>query len=181
MVDKLVQPFIDFISLAKFWFVIEPYEIAVVTTLGRPTRDIGPVDGWFRTGFHLILPLKLEVVEHISIQKETTALSGKDIETTDNVQVRVDGMFVWHVRPERVREYVFGVGDEISFVADLLQAAIATTVAYTEAKHLNVTELEPAILEQARKFLNPFGLKIHSFHFVSLVRPGRSYRLITGG
>ena len=180
MFDKLVQLFIDFISLGKFWFVIEPNEAAVVTTFGRPTRDIGPEDGWFKTGLHLIAPLKIEVVEHISTQKETVNLSGQDLITDDGVQVRIDGMFTYHIRPDKVREYVFGVGDEVSFVADRLQAAVAVAVNTSNAEDLKAEMFEPFCLELARKFLNPFGLKIHDFYLISLVRPTRTYRLVTG-
>lgn len=180
MFDKLVQIFIDFISLAKFWFVIEPYEAGVVTTFGKPTRDIGPTDGWFRTGFHLVLPMNVEVVEHISTQKDTTNLSGQDLVTRDGIQVRIDAMFTHHIRPDKVRSYVFGVGEELSFVFDRLQASVAMSVAQVAASELNPDIFEPLVLRIARDLLNPYGLKIHDFHVVSLVRPTRTYRLITG-
>lgn len=180
MLDKLVQLFIDFITLAKFWFVCDPWEYAVVLTFGQPTRDIGPKDGVWGTGFHLHGPLNIEVVQEVSVQDETTNLTGQDLLARDGSQVRVEGMFSWRVNSKKIRQYIFTVGEEESFVADHLQAAVAVEILNIVTKKLKAKPLEKKIRARARKLLEPFGITVTGFHFVSLTTPKRSFRFITG-
>lgn len=181
MLDKLVQLFIDFLHLFKFWHVIEPFEQGHTFHFGALGRPIGFTDGWFNSGFHLTWPLGITSVIYYDTTEDSHELDQQDLTTKDGHMVRVAGVFRFKVRADKAYEHTVVLGDDSSAVTDFLAAAMAHTVVNT-----NVTaffsgdyDSESRVVEEARRLTNRYGYKILDFYWTTKVAPSRVWRIIT--
>jgi len=181
MLDKLVQLFIDFLYLFKFWYVIEPYEAGHSFHCGYRGRALGSANGWFGTGFHLVYPLGITTVRYFDITDESTELNPTDLTTKDGHHVKVGGVFRYRMRADKAWDFITTLGDDSTAVEDFMSMAMAEVV-----EGSRVTELfdadgdsEVKVVEEARRQLNRYGFKILDFYWNYKVRPTRTIRVMT--
>jgi regulator of protease activity HflC (stomatin/prohibitin superfamily) len=183
MFDKLIEFFLNILDLFRFWAVVKEGNRAVIYTLGKPTRTVGPQDGIRGTGLHLKWPFWIELEEDTSIREEIACFAGQDLQTKDDKKVRVSGAFTYAVVPEKVVIWQTTLGDEGTALPTALRSAIAETIIRRDlADLLEVDELKglrQEILDRARKALNSYGCRITDFKWVERTE-ARTYRLITG-
>lgn len=183
MFNRLVDLFIDFISLAKFWFVVEPFEQGHTFHLGALGKPIGYDDGWFGSGFHLIWPLNITKVLYYDITEDSHEFDPRDMTTLDGHIVRVGGSFRYRVRSDKAYEHLVVLGDGSTAITDFLTAAMCQVVEATELKDLFDVDhdSERAVVKAARNLLKQYGYKILDFYWTTKVAPQRTWRIITEG
>ena len=183
MLNRLVDLIVSFLHLFRFWFVVEPWEHAFKTTLGRDAGTLGKdnTEKDFSRGLNFRWPFNIDEVHYIDTLNETADLGRQDLTTSDGISVTVAGMFRYQIRADKIREFTYGLGDETTAIIDYLQAAVALVVETHPLEQLLDPEyvLAEMILEEARKSLNKYGLKLHEFRWTQKTA-ARTYRLITG-
>lgn len=90
MFDRLIEWVIDFVDLFRFWEVIQPYQQATVTTLGKWTRVITP-------GPHLIWPFGVDYVVVDNVKPMVTRCGVQTLTTSDNKRVSLHAVISWHI------------------------------------------------------------------------------------
>jgi hypothetical protein len=181
MLDKLVQLFIDFLHLFKFWFVIAPYEQGHTFHFGSVGKPIAYNDGWFGSGFHLTWPLGITDVLYYDITEDSHEIDIQDLTTRDGHAIRVAGVFRFKVRADKAYEHLVVLGDGSTAVTDFLGAAMAEVVENSNLDSLfdPGEDRESLVVDEARRMLNRYGYKVLDFHWVNKVAPQRVWRVIT--
>lgn len=181
MLDKLVQLFIDFISLGKFWYVIEPYEAGHSFHFGARGRTIESNNGLFGSGLHFIWPLNITDVRYFDITDESAELRAVDLVTKDALPVKVGGVFRYRIRPDRAWEFITLLGDDSSAITDFMSMAMAKAVSEATLSELFSSEavIQWKVVEEARRQLNRYGVKILDFYWNYKAAPSRIIRVMT--
>lgn len=181
MFDQLVQLFIQFLYLFKFWYVMEPWEQGYSFHFGAPGRAMGPEDGWFGSGLHLIWPLSVTRVRYFDTWEDSAELEPVDLTTQDGHTVKVGGVFRYRIRPDKAWEFLVTLGDESTALLDFLSSAVAKVVSTTPKTSLFSPDfnLEDKVLEEGRRQLNRYGFKIIDFYWNYKVAPSRTIRVMT--
>lgn len=179
MFDKLIEWLISIMELFRFWVIIDQMEEGIIFTLGRDTRQIGPRDGWFRTGLHLKAPFGIEEAIAHTVQWEWENLSLLTMMTSDGKKVSVEGTFEYRIRREQIRTFIVDLGDEDAAMVGAFNAAIASVVEKHDFKALAESSdlMGKEILDAARKHLNRFGFQLRQFEWLQKT-DARTYRLL---
>lgn len=90
MIDRLVEFFISFVDLFRFWIVLEPYEKGVLLRLGAFVRVVEP-------GFHWIIPLGVDHVIHENVCMRTQSLGDLGTTTKDGKQIGYHGIVTYRI------------------------------------------------------------------------------------
>lgn len=181
MLDQLVQLFINFLHLFKFWYVMEPWEQGYSFHFGSPGRPLGPKDGWLGSGLHVIWPLSVTRVRYYDTWEDSAELIPADLTTQDGHTVKVGGIFRYKIRADRPWEFLVTLGDESTAIIDFLSMAMAKVVANMPKVALfdpNV-QSELKVVEEGRRQLNRYGFKIIDFYWNYKVAPSRTIRVMT--
>jgi len=181
MLDKLVQLFIDFLYLFKFWYIMDPYEAGHTFHFGARGRHIGPTNGWFGSGFHLIWPVNITNVRYFDTTDESSALPPRDLVTKDGKPVKVGGVFRYRVRGEKAWDFLVTLGDDTEAIHNFMAMAMAKAVSQSSLSELFGSEgvMEWLVVEEARKHLGRYGIKIMDFYWDHKAAPTRIIRVMT--
>ena len=128
MFDKLIDFLLNILDLFRFWVVVREGNRAVIYTLGKPTRTVGPQDGIRGTGLHPKWPFWIELEDITSIRDDIYGVPNQSLMTSDGKLVHVRGCFRIQVLPEKVEVFQTTLGDEDQATTVAGQGAIADTV-----------------------------------------------------
>jgi len=185
MFDKLIDVLLQFLDLFRGWVIVRAGTVAVIYTLGRPTRVCRSTDGWFWTGFHPKLALGIDKEDDTSIREEVVPLASQDLETADGHKVRVAGCFTIEIDGDKIVQWQTTLGDEDRALPTSLRAAIGETVIRRPRADLfsadadDLKGVRQEILDRARKGLNRYGYRITDFKWLERIE-ARAIRVITG-
>jgi regulator of protease activity HflC (stomatin/prohibitin superfamily) len=183
MFDKLIDVLLQFLDLFRGWVVVREGGVAVIYTLGRPTRVCRADDGWFWTGFHPKLCLGIDKEDDTSVRDDVMPLLSQDLTTCDGHKVRVAGAFTVAVDPDKIVTWQTTLGDEDRALPSSLRAAIGETIARRTVEELfsadELKDVRQEILDRARKSLNKYGYRIKDFQWIERIE-ARVLRVITG-
>lgn len=169
MFDKLVDILVEFISLGKFWVVIEPFEAGVKTRLGKFVTVL-------ESGFHWRLPLGIDAIWTEHVVPRTHSLGAQSATTKDGKQVGFEAVIT--VRVNDIRKALL----EVEHSEDAVRDSCAGTIGQVLGTVTWADILDgDAVLEKITKACRPkgfrFGLEVMSVQFSSMALT-RSLRLL---
>lgn len=154
MFDKLIDFLISVIELGRFFWVIRQWEAGVILRFGKYTGRV------MNPGFHFIWPLSIDEVHTINILPDVVELEPQTIVMQDRAVVVIQAIVKYQVvDPETC---LVDVGSELDALKQFTQGAIHTIVSGVNYSEANVVEMERAIITEARKEVNKWGIKMHS-------------------
>lgn len=180
--ERLIDFLINIIGIFQFWVVLDRPEYGWLFRLGKPVKFLRWDDGWFGTGLHLCLPFYLDQVFHEATYEEWSNSHVSSVTLKDGATASLQGTFRYKIRadePDQLLAFIVEFGNEEEGLPVAFEAAIATTAELYDRGEL----LDPegggmqAILDQARKNLNRYGIKIFEFQWRQKSF-GRQFRVI---
>lgn len=154
MFDKFIDLLISFIELFRFFWVVRQWEAGVVLRFGKYTGKI------MTPGFHFIWPIAIDEVHTINILPQVVELEPQTVVTKDKAVVVVQAIVKYQVQDIEV--CLLKVGNEEDALKEFTQGATHTVISGSDYGEINIKELERAILKEARKEVNDWGIKMHS-------------------
>jgi regulator of protease activity HflC (stomatin/prohibitin superfamily) len=165
MFDRLIDLLLDSLGLFKFWEVIEPYEQAVVTRLGKYDRTL-------EEGLHWVWPLAIERVYGDAVVPTTHDLAPQSLTTADGKAVVVRSII-------DIRKAILECEGVESVLVDSATGAVADAVRAHSWDELSSKEFATALTTEVRDRARPWGVKIHRVQLAD-ISASRSLRLWTG-
>jgi regulator of protease activity HflC (stomatin/prohibitin superfamily) len=166
----MLEPLIDLLKSVGTsilpWSIVDQWQQAVVLRCGRFHRVIGP-------GFHWRIPFAERSVEY-SVVTTTTNLPAQTVVTGDGRTVTAEAVVRWSV--DDVRVFATEIWDGANVIGDSCQGAIANAL---RSLAFDAPELRRAVLDESRRALKRFGIKVEAVTFTTLA-PVRVLRLIGG-
>ena len=154
MFDRLVDLFIQFLELFRFFWVIREWERGITLRFGKWRGKV------MEKGLHFILPFAIDEVHTIDIVPTVAELDPQTIVTKDKVVVVIQALIKYEVENPKI--CLIDVGSEIDAVKEFTQGAIHTVITEIEYSAANVKEIEREVRDKARKEVGKWGIKIHS-------------------
>lgn len=162
MFDKLIDFLISIIELFRFFWVIRQWEEGVILRFGKYTGKI------LKPGLHFIWPLAIDEVHTINMLPDVVELEPQTIVTKDRVVVVTQAIVNFQVIDSET--CLTKVGNELNALQEFTQGAIHTVISGVNYNEAVVKELEKAIIKEARKEVNDWGIKMHSVTIKSFGR-----------
>ena len=162
MFDKLIDFLVSIIELFRFFWVIRQWEEGITLRLGKYTKKV------MKPGLHFIWPLSIDEVHTINLLPDVAELEPQTIVTKDRVVVVAQAIVNYQVN--NTETCLTKVGDEMNAIREFTQGAIHTVISEINYNEANVKEMERAILKEARKDVNDWGIKMHSVTIKSFGR-----------
>lgn len=154
MFDKLVDLFIRFLELFRFFWVIREWERGITLRFGKWRGKI------MGKGLHFILPFCIDEVHTIDIIPTVAELDPQTIVTKDKVVVVTQALIKYEVENPKI--CLIDVNNEVDAVREFTQGAIHTVITETDYSTANVKDIEREVRDKARKEVGKWGIKIHS-------------------
>lgn len=169
MFDRLVDIFLQFVGLGKFWYVCEPYEAGVLTRLGKFVTVLEP-------GFHWCVPLGIDHVSTEHTVPRTHMLGPQSATTKDGRQIGFEAVIT--VRVSDIRKALLEVEHSEDAVRDSCAGTIGQVLSTCTWDDIIGDE---AVLEKITKACRPkgfrFGIEVMQVQFSSMALT-RSIRLL---
>jgi regulator of protease activity HflC (stomatin/prohibitin superfamily) len=89
--DRIIDLFLTFANLFKFWVILEPYEEGILLRLGKLT---GPP---LKCGFHWVIPFKIDQVIGQSVVPSTHSLGDESMTTADGKSVGFHAIITYQI------------------------------------------------------------------------------------
>lgn len=154
MFDKLLELFIQFLELFRFFWVIREWERGITLRFGKWR---GKVMG---KGLHFILPFAIDEVHTINIIPTVAELDPQTIVTKDKIVVVTQALIKYEVENPKI--CLIDVNNEVDAVKEFTQGAIHSVITETDYSTANVKDIEREVRDKARKEVGKWGIKIHS-------------------
>lgn len=154
MFDKLIDFLISIIELFRFFYVIRQWEAGIILRFGKYTGKV------LQPGIHFIWPFNIDEVHSTDILPIVAELEAQTIVTKDKAVVVIQAIVKYEVADAET--CLIKVGNEVDAVKEFTQAAIHTVVSEINYNEANMAELEKAIIREARKEVNKWGIKMHN-------------------
>jgi regulator of protease activity HflC (stomatin/prohibitin superfamily) len=167
MFERLIDLLVEFAGLFKFWEIVEPYEEAVVTRLGKYHRSL-------TEGFHWVAPFAIERVYSDSVVPTTHDLAPQSLTTKDGRSVVVRAVITRSITD--IRKAVLECEGVENVLVDSAVGAVADAVRAYEWEQLASKEFAVALTSEVRERARPWGVKIHKVQLAD-ISASRSLRL----
>lgn len=152
MLDRLIDLFLQFVELFRFFVVIDHYQRAVVLRLGHYHRELGP-------GLHWMIPMAEDaLVDNVKVR--TTHMGDQVLTTLDGKTITVSGIIRWNISD--IRKALL----EVEGLDDVYRDVTVTTLAdYVKNKTWEQLQ-DPVVTEEltktARKMGWRYGVEVES-------------------
>jgi regulator of protease activity HflC (stomatin/prohibitin superfamily) len=154
-----------FIVLISGIRIVNQQEVQIVETLGKFSRVLTP-------GLNVIIPF-IQRVRH------TAYLFGQNLEfsimaiTSDKVTITLDTTLVYHIKPDKVAESYYSLGDPISVMKSTIENSIRSYVALQTHEEIlqKRDELTTYLIEHLRDKFETWGREIDAFQIKDVVLP----------
>ena len=161
--DKLIDLFIEFIDLFRFWQVIREYERGIVLTLGKyRDRELHP-------GIHWIWPFAIDEVHIDNVVTRTDALASICVTVKDGSEIRVDGIVKWNIRD--IRKALLDVEGLDDVFKDATYSTVSRILRARTWEEIHSTDIDEVLTKECRKRAFRFGVEIESVELGDLSRP----------
>ncbi len=147
--DRLVDWLMELADAFRFWEVIQPYEKAVVTTLGKWVRVMGP-------GIHWLWPFEIDKVITENVVMTTDTTGSIDVTTKDGIAIVVSCVYRWHIRD--VKKLTLDCEDSDDVLMDSTDAQVYKALCHRTWKEIYsqpdwwVTEAQEAIRRRMGRY-----------------------------
>ncbi len=168
MFDRLFSLIQSLWESLVFWFIVDPYERAVVLRLGHFHREVGP-------GPHLKIPMGVERVLVDNIVPRTSNLGEQTLVTSDDKNVVVSGICT--IRILDLRRALLSVESLDDATTDVMFGVIGDAVTSSTWAELRTGAIRTTIMEEANIRLEKCGITVDNFDFGDMA-PIRSIRLL---
>lgn len=167
MFDKLIDLFVDFIDLFRFYQVTDHYEEMVVLRFGKFNRILEP-------GFHWIWPMGIESVLTDIVKPTTHNLHPQSLTTADGVSVVVSGIITRTITD--IQTALLECEGVETVITDSAYGVIATMVRNARWEDLQSDEFCSEVKSQIHKRTKEYGVTVKRFQWSDIAR-ARSVRL----
>jgi regulator of protease activity HflC (stomatin/prohibitin superfamily) len=168
MFDKLVDVLLEFLHLFKFWIVVEPYEQAVVTRLGRFLAVLAP-------GFHWLIPFGVDYCLAEHVVPTTHSLGDESVTTKDGKSVGFHAVVTYRI--SNIEKATLEVADSDHAVRDATCGEIGRVMRESTWEQLLQSDLPEKLTAACRKRGWRYGIEILSVQLAGLALV-RSIRLM---
>jgi regulator of protease activity HflC (stomatin/prohibitin superfamily) len=165
--DKLIDLFLQFIDLFRFFTVCNEFERGVVLRLGVYNKTLEP-------GFHLILPFNLDQVIYDNIVPRTTNLGAQGLTTQDGKTITLSAIVTAQIRD--IRKATLEVEHVDTALVDSCFATIGDLVVSHKWEDILKPEFSEAITKACRRQAFKYGIEILRVQLSDLT-PSRALRL----
>ncbi len=168
MLNRLVEFFISFLDLFRFWVVIDCYEQGVLLLRGIATRVLEP-------GIHLILPFRLHVVLTENVVLTTSDLPPQALVTKDGKSIAVSAIVTWKIKD--IMKFMVKVEDARGVLADASRGTIRTVLCNEtwQSLHQGGSAIDEVLTKNTRAIAHKWGIDVQSV-CLSDVAPARVVR-----
>lgn len=167
MLDRLFDFLLQFLSLFRFWAVIDTFDQAVLLRFGRVKRVLEP-------GFHWVCPLALDEVLRDCVEPRSVRLPEQSLTTQDGVSVVLTAVVDWQI--EDIRPALTRVENLDASVESAVAGVIGDIVAYTDWEVMQGDEFFEQLAVATRTRTKPWGVWVIRVQFADLT-VARSMRL----
>ena len=171
MLDRLIDLFLQFIDLFKFWEVVDEYEEAVVLRFGRWSRNLSP-------GVHWRIPFGIEKILMDTVTYATINMGPQSLTTKDNKSIVVAAVIGFTTND--IKKLLLEVESANNVLEDASYGCITRYVLEHTWDELTSVEALEELTKQIRKKAFRYGIKVHDVSF-SDQTISRSHRLFTEG
>ena len=159
MFDKLIDWLIGFVDLFKFMTTIEPYERAVVTTLGKWIRILEP-------GPHLIWPLAIDNIMTDGVVTRTNSTGTQTLLSKDNISISLSVIVRWRISD--IRKALLEVESVDHAFRDIAFGRVAETVIQHTWEEIRTPAFTATLLKACRKSGWRYGIEVEEVLFQDL-------------
>jgi len=167
MFDRLIDLLLDSLGLFKFWEVVEPYEEAVVTRLGKFNRSL-------ESGFHWVAPFAIERTYSDSVVPVTHDLAPQSLTTADGRSVVVRAVITRSITD--IRKAILECEGVENVLVDSAVGAVADAVRAHTWDELSGKPFAQELTEEVRSRAKPLGVRIHRVQLAD-ISASRSLRV----
>jgi regulator of protease activity HflC (stomatin/prohibitin superfamily) len=167
MFDKLIDLFLQFIDLFRFFTVCNEFERGVVLRLGVYQKVLEP-------GFHLILPFNLDQVIYDNVVPRTTNLGAQGLTTRDGKTITLSAIVTAQIRD--IRKATLEVEHVDTALVDSCFATIGDLVVSHDWDSIKTPEFSDAVTKACRRQAFKYGIEILRVQLSDLT-PSRALRL----
>lgn len=180
--EKLWDFLISIIGLFQFWVIMDAPEHGWVFRFGNPHRYITPTNGVFGSGLHLLYPFGIEESRVAETWEEWWTGPVQSLVLKDGTAVTVQGTFRFKIladEAEKLKTFFLELGDDDKGFAGGFGSAISDIVEIQDKASFakRETGMNEQIIEEARRNLNRYGLKLYEFRWIQK-SAGRQLRVI---
>ena len=168
MFDRLVDLFVQFLHLFRFFTAIRAYEGGVVLRFGKFHRVVEP-------GFRWMWPFRIEEVLVASVALETIRLDPQSLTSKDGVSVVIAVVVTYSVSD--VHAYLIRVWNAQNVIEDSALGIVARVVESSTWEQLVKPDFSEDLARQTRRAARKWGVDVSNVQVVDLTR-SRSIRLI---
>ncbi len=167
MFDKLIDLFLQFVDLFRFFTVCNEFERGVVLRLGRYHKSLEP-------GFHFILPFNVDHYIYDNVVPRTTNLGAQGLTTRDGKSITLSAIVTAQIRD--IRKAVLEVEHVDTALVDSCFATIGDLVVAHNWDDILKPEFSETILKACRRQAFKYGIEILRVQLSDLT-PSRAIRL----
>jgi regulator of protease activity HflC (stomatin/prohibitin superfamily) len=167
MFDRLIEIFLQFIDLFRFFVVIDEYERAIVLRLGRYSKTLEP-------GFHLLIPFNIDKVIVDKVVPRTVNLGSQALTTSDAKAITLSAVITAQIRD--IRKAILEIENVDEALMDGCYAAIGDLIKSHTWDQILHPEFSDTLLKACRKQAFRYGIEILRVQLSDLT-PSRSIRL----
>jgi regulator of protease activity HflC (stomatin/prohibitin superfamily) len=160
MFDRFVDIVLEFISLGKFWIVLEPYEQGILLRLGKFVRVLEPGLTW-------LIPLGVDYVLSESVVPRTHSLPDQSCTTVDGKQIGFQAVITYRVND--IKKALLDVHHHEDAIRDSCAGTIGHILSTREWKEIIESEdvVERVTLACRKKGFR-WGLEVTAVNFATL-------------
>ncbi|MHC4157181.1 MAG: SPFH domain-containing protein, partial [Planctomycetota bacterium] len=149
--EKVVELFLQFIGLFKFWEVIDPYERGVVLQLGRFRREIGP--GWW-----LRCPFGIDKVISSNVVFKTIRLPSQTLTTIDGGSLVLTPVVSFKILD--IKKFLLEVDTATGALKDSVCGVVGEMIRHSTMKEMMKDEWHTCLRDEVRRLGRKFGISV---------------------
>lgn len=177
MFERLIDLFVDFLSLFKFLVVINEFERGIVLTLGRPReRRLGFKSKYLLDpGVHFVWPFAIEHVFVANVVPATARLDVQSLTTSDGHSIVIAVVLTWRVTS--IEKMTLKVEDYKTALQDVCCGVIGTSVERSTWAEIHTVEWNDVVGKEIRRRAMRWGMGVDDVMFVDKTR-SLSFRIM---
>lgn len=172
MLDRLIDLFVGFLDLFRFWIVVEPYEQVVVTRLGPVHRVLTD------PGFYWKLPFSIDREAQDIVAPAARDMPMQVFTLRDGTTVAVGPVITF--KTNDVRKLLMECDDAEAAVRDSARGAIRETLQPLTWDELLTSDLTDILTKAVRKTAWKWGVEVIKVSLADVAKV-KVLRVITGG
>jgi regulator of protease activity HflC (stomatin/prohibitin superfamily) len=145
--------------------IVKQQSVMIVETLGK-------FSGVLRPGINFIIPFiqTIRSVQYLYIQNLDFKIEAI---TTDKVNISLDTTLVYHIKPDKVAEAYYSIGDPISVIKSTIENSIRSYVANQTHEEIlqKRDELTQYLMDHLSEKFDEWGREIDAFQVKDVILP----------